>query len=110
MNAKQRDELMAIIIGDCGAVGHYIGQDGDTCVVGAIALKAGVIPERLTQANTSGITHPTLAGVRRDIYCRFGLSEDELHRLQLVNDSYSKTIDRRSAVLSKLMEFEVTRV
>lgn len=82
---------------------HYRPQSGgDACVIGGLALAAGVKPERLIRDNTVAIIFSDLDDVAEAIKVKFGLDRMELAGLQEINDETPDLIERRKRLIERL--------
>ena len=96
MNAAQKAEVLKIVSKDCGAAAEYLDENGQTCAVGAIARAAGVTDKQLRRQNNNKIIRRPM--LYRPIRERFGLTVEELMKIQNINDLYSDALVRRDAV------------
>ena len=81
------DEIRKVVEQDCGAAGRYIDDDGATCVIGAMALAAGVPKETLLAYNLSAlIQFPGTDAIMQHFEITSAIL---LLMLQYANDSHS---------------------
>ena len=94
------DEMRKIVKQDCGAAGRYIDENGATCVIGALALAAGVPKETLLAYNFSTLTQfPETDAIIKHFEITF--PTEVLMALQYANDSGDSDVTlRRERVLA----------
>lgn len=119
---KKIAEARAVLAADCEITEQY-WRDGKTCAVGALALAAGVPKGVLITAFTRNIDVKNLGAwetetpekvaeigavkvLRERILKRFGLTTDDLARIQTANDGQEKHKDRVAAVLFALDQLQ----
>lgn len=89
--------------------GRYYGrEDGDVCVIGALAAELKIPRANFKGVNTQGIDCcKKLQCVRDALWHHFGLDVSQLSALQSVNDTPYSDTERRRRLLAKLEEFKV---
>jgi len=111
MNITQRQQIIEIIKKDATLKGRYYEPTtGDACVIGGLALAAGVNPRILGYCGglpisnlDSWVTH-----IRKLLRDRFGIDEEQALRLQRTNDYKDNTAFRREALIQMVNGFPVT--
>jgi hypothetical protein len=110
MNAKQKNHIIRTIKGDASAVGEYVVVDDDgkvlkACVIGGLAIEAGVLLRTLLNRNTESISDiPLWSPVIQKINKLFGLTLTDLVALQNVNDWNEHTPTRHKKLIEKVNE------
>ena len=97
------NELVELVNEDCKIRHTYRDADGNTCVIGYLAVKAGLehlLPAVDSEGNEARLS--CLDGLR-DALCEFyGVTEDLLGALQSDNDANAEVEHRRAAISSTL--------
>ena len=108
MTKVKWDEILAIVDKDCKIRSVLIDQEGQTCVIGALALASGITQQQLVDTElflpgnglARGISSRSkrMTAVRVAIRKRFGLTMEQMMGLQEINDSYSFQKSRQAAI------------
>lgn len=110
MNKKQLNDVKRIVKADCQIASLYLDREGRTCAIGALALAARVPKAILLKIGAVFISNdgPDIVRVQKAINKRFGLSVDQMHKIQDLNDSEISPRARRKVILSALTFIETT--
>ena len=97
------NELVELVNEDCKIRYAYRDEDGNTCVIGHLAVKAGLehlLPAVGSEANTERLGK---FGELRDALCEFyGVTRGLLYNMQSANDNSEDIEDRRSSITKVL--------
>lgn len=106
MNKTQKARLIRIVKSDCLHGGQYFSDTGKTCVIGAMALAVRFKRVELEAHNEESIPPVFLSFKVRilnrlvKILCRaFGLTGEQLGRIQELNDRHATPQSRRKSIL-----------
>jgi hypothetical protein len=102
MTKKQQKEIIKVIKADATVqYSYYNPKTGEMCVIGGLATAAGVPITVLKACKNEDITewNGSCARVRTAIHAKFGLLDREMRLLQMVNDGYASTRERRAALI-----------
>lgn len=90
---------------DCELRHRYV-LGNKTCVLGCLALLAGVKPEYFDE-RTNGKNIHELPSVMEAIGAKFGLTAEQQHDLQELNDAFSEVDERREHILSLVHSYAI---
>lgn len=96
---KNKSLAIRAIKSDCMISGLHMDDEGNTCAIGMLALKAGVAKRTVQRASGSILANPPLY---RAIEKKFGLSVDQQSDVQRLNDMWSTPAPRRKSILAYL--------
>jgi hypothetical protein len=85
MNALQKSKIKKLVQEDCEICGSYC-IEGKTCVIGKMAIEAGIPPERFDKHNSHAIDSQYLTDVAGKLLEVYGLSYPLLREMQIEND------------------------
>lgn len=114
MNIEQQHEIIDLINKDCAISMRYaIEGTNDTCAIGCLAKAAEVPLVVLVGAGTqfistfggNGVTNAEidcLSGMRLAIGKKFGLTVEQMRRIQMINDNYDTPEARRLHIIEWL--------
>lgn len=85
MNALQKSKIKKLVQEDCQIKGSYC-IEGKTCVIGKMAIEAGIPPERFDKNNSDCIDMLVLRDVAVILKEVYGLNPDHLRKIQIKND------------------------
>lgn len=100
MTKEQYEAARAVLEKDCSIRYRYV-EDGESCAVGALALAAGVLPERFAETDNAAKVG-ALQDVAEAVRQRFGIKLAVLTEIQYQNDVHEEVAWRRNAVLNVL--------
>lgn len=115
MTKEQCEKAVSIVNQDATLKGAYYSRKGESCVIGGLALSAGVDPGILRSINQDWIGSlyhhapdklEKIKAVRDAISAKFGLSRIQMNRLQQINDDH-RSIDERRLALIRVLRSEV---
>ena len=120
MNKNQFEKAKYIVQQDVNAGEYYVTQDGDMCVIGALAHSCGISKEEMRAVEDLNVKSAweekepdafydgsAVAVLRRMVQAikeKFRLSNEQLMRLQCVNDSYQDDT-RRDRLIEEMEKF-----
>jgi hypothetical protein len=104
MNNNQRNEVIKYINEDCDIRHKYLNDDGQTCALGYLALKAGVDKLTLLAAGPVAISWAEDNGspideIYKHIKSRFGLLINQQNIIQQLNDKGLDPSERRKTIV-----------
>jgi len=101
MTKKQKEKIISVIEKDATLIGEYVGSTPEkACVIGGLALAAGVDPKVFYEDNTGLISKDYYEPVRRKIRGKFGLLKTQLGHLQMINDNADSVGIRRRKLIA----------
>jgi hypothetical protein len=99
VNDRQKTKLKNLIVADCELRYKYTDGEGKCCVVGSMALAAGVSKSALLK---SGKQIVSICSWAKKVCKEFGLTMEELVMLQTINDDCETVKGRRTRLLQSI--------
>lgn len=106
LTRKQADKIIAVIEQDATARQVYRTKTGEACVIGGLAIAAKAA--RLLPRIGSRDNDTSIIGMDKlcdRLNAEYGLSDDQLRRLQYINDYYTTVAKRRAALIERVNEW-----